>query len=160
MKTPFLATLILTLSTSAGFAQQPAQCRNFEATIALQMTKEGCLSQIDLCTVGTVMSNEPALSGAMWFFTGTEWPKRQDCLRCPKHCNLTWGRWWSRQKAEHSRPPVLASTTPSRRHSANWIRSSREPIDSATTPPAGSFFSPASVAKAADLIRERAANCA
>ena len=69
MKTVFLSTLILALSTSAGFAQQPAQCRNFEATMALQMTKEGCLSQIDLCTVGTVMSNEPALSGAMWVFT-------------------------------------------------------------------------------------------
>jgi hypothetical protein len=69
MKTAFLSTLILALSTSAGSAQQPAQCRNFEATIALQMTKEGCLSQIDLCTVGRVMSNEPALSGAMWFFT-------------------------------------------------------------------------------------------
>ncbi len=62
MKTVFLSTLILALSTSAGFAQQPAQCRNFEVTIALQMTKEGCLSQIDLCTVGTVMSNEPALA--------------------------------------------------------------------------------------------------
>jgi len=37
--------------------------------MALQMTKEGCLSQIDLCTVGTVMSNEPTLSGAMWVFT-------------------------------------------------------------------------------------------
>ena len=69
MKTAFLSSLILALSTSAGFAQQPAQCRNFEATIALQMTKEGCLSQIDLCTVGTVMSNEPALGGATWFFT-------------------------------------------------------------------------------------------
>jgi hypothetical protein len=71
MKTAFLSTLILamSLSTSAGFAQQPAQCRNFEATIALQMTKEGCSSQIDLCTVGTVMSNEPALGGATWFFT-------------------------------------------------------------------------------------------
>ena len=69
MKAAFLSTLILALSTSAGFAQQPAQCRNFEATIALQMTKEGCLSQIDLCTVGTVMSNEPALSGATWLFT-------------------------------------------------------------------------------------------
>ncbi|WP_130231878.1 hypothetical protein [Bradyrhizobium sp. Leo121] len=69
MKTTFLSTLILALSTSATFAQQPAQCRNFEATIALQMTKEGCLSQIDLCTVGTVMSNETALSGATWFFT-------------------------------------------------------------------------------------------
>jgi hypothetical protein len=69
MKTVFLSTLIVALSTSAGFAQQPAQCRNFEATIALQMTKDGCLSQIDLCTVGTVMSNEPALSGATWLFT-------------------------------------------------------------------------------------------
>ena len=69
MKTAFLSSLILALSTSAGFAQQPAQCRNFEATIALQMTKEGCLSQIDLCTVGTVVSNEPALTGATWFFT-------------------------------------------------------------------------------------------
>jgi hypothetical protein len=69
MKAAFLSTLILAFSTSAGFAQQPAQCRNFEATIALQMTKEGCLSQIDLCTVGTVMSNEPALSGATWLFT-------------------------------------------------------------------------------------------
>jgi len=64
VKTVFLSTLILALSTSGGFAQQPAQCRNFEATMALQMTKEGCLSQIDLCTVGTVMSNEPALSGS------------------------------------------------------------------------------------------------
>jgi hypothetical protein len=69
MKTAFLSTLMLALSMSAGFAQQPAQCRNFEATIALQMTKDGCLSQIDLCTVGTVMSNEPALSGATWLFT-------------------------------------------------------------------------------------------
>jgi hypothetical protein len=69
MKTAFLSTLILALSASAGLAQQPAQCRNFEATIALQMTKEGCSSEIDLCTVGTVVSNEPALSGATWLFT-------------------------------------------------------------------------------------------
>ncbi|UPK01793.1 hypothetical protein [Bradyrhizobium sp. 170] len=69
MKAAFLSILILALSTSAGFAQQPAQCRNFEATIALQMTKEGCSSPIDLCTVGTVMSNESALSGAKWLFT-------------------------------------------------------------------------------------------
>jgi hypothetical protein len=69
MKTAFLSTLILALSTSAGFAQQPAQCRNFEATIALQMTKENCSSQIDLCTVGTVISKEAALSGATWLFT-------------------------------------------------------------------------------------------
>ena len=69
MRAAFFSILILALATSAGFAQQPPQCRNFEATIALQMTKEGCLSQTDLCTVGTVMSNEPALSGATWLFT-------------------------------------------------------------------------------------------
>lgn len=69
MKTVFLSTLIVVLSTSAGFAQQPVQCRSFEATIALQPTNDGCSSQIDLCTVGTVMSNEPALSGATWLFT-------------------------------------------------------------------------------------------
>ena len=69
MKAAFFSSLILALSTSAGFTQQPPQCRNFEATIALQMTKEGCLSQIDLCTIGTVRSNEPALSGATWLFT-------------------------------------------------------------------------------------------
>jgi hypothetical protein len=69
MKAAFLSSLILVLSTSAGFAQQPPQCRNFQATIALQMTKEDCFSQINLCTVGTVMSNEPALSGATWLFT-------------------------------------------------------------------------------------------
>ena len=88
MKATFPSTLILAfflaLSTSAGLAQQPAQCRNFEATIALQSTKDGCSSQIDLCTVGTIMSNEPALSGATWFFTAhgmaetaglASWPK-------------------------------------------------------------------------------------
>jgi hypothetical protein len=46
MKFAFLSILILALAASAGFAQLPAQCRNFEATIALQMTKEGCSSQI------------------------------------------------------------------------------------------------------------------
>jgi hypothetical protein len=69
MKAAFLSTLILILSTSAGITQQSAQCRSFEAKIELQITKEGCSSQIDLCTVGTVMSNEPALSGATWLFT-------------------------------------------------------------------------------------------
>ena len=69
MKTAFLSTLMVALSTSGGFAQQSAQCRNFEATIALQMTKDGCLSQIELCTAGTIMSNDPALSGATWLFT-------------------------------------------------------------------------------------------
>ena len=69
MKTAFLSTLILALSTSAGIAQLHVQCRNFEATIALRTTTEGCSSQIDLCTVGTVTSNEPALNGATWFFT-------------------------------------------------------------------------------------------
>ena len=159
MKTVFLSTLILALSTSAGFAQQPAQCRNFEATIALQMTKEGCLSQIDLCTVGTVMSNEPALSGAMWVFTAHGLAETAGLPSLPKTLQSYAGTVVVTAKGEHSRLPPLACTTPSRRPSANWIRSSREPIDSAT-PPAGSFFSPASVAKAADLIRTLAASCA
>ena len=60
MKTAFLSTLILALSTSDGFAQQPAPCRRHQATIALQMTKEDCLSQINLCTVGTIISNDYA----------------------------------------------------------------------------------------------------
>jgi hypothetical protein len=89
MKAAFLSTLILALSTSAGFAQQPAQCRNFEATIALQMTKEGCSSQIDLCTVGTVISNEPALSGATWLFTAHGMAETAGLPSLPKHCNLT-----------------------------------------------------------------------
>jgi hypothetical protein len=73
MKNAFLSTLILALSvsTSAGFAQQLAQCRNFEATVALQMAKDGCLSQIDLCTVGTVMSNEPRSKRRNVVFHGT-----------------------------------------------------------------------------------------
>ena len=84
MKAAFLSTLILALSTSAGFAQQPAQCRSFEATIALQMTKEGCSSQIDLCTVGTVMSNEPALGGATWFFTARGMAETAGLASLPK----------------------------------------------------------------------------
>jgi hypothetical protein len=34
------------------------------------MTKEGCLSLIDLCTVGTVVSNEPALRRRNVVFLG------------------------------------------------------------------------------------------
>jgi hypothetical protein len=83
MKATFLSTVILALSTSAG-AQQPAQCRSFEATIALQMTKENCSSQIDLCTVGTVVSNEPALSGATWHFTAHGMVETPGLLSLPK----------------------------------------------------------------------------
>src|SRR6266702_7847908 len=149
MKTAFLSTLILalSLSTSAGFAQQPAQCRNFEATIALQMTKDGCLSQIDLCTVGTVMSNEPALSGATWFFTAHGMAETAGLPSLPKTLQSYAGTVVVTAKGAHSQPPLLACTTPSCRPSANWTRSSRETIDLAT-PPAGSFISPASVAKA------------
>jgi hypothetical protein len=84
MKAAFLSTVALALSTSAGIAQQPAQCRSFEATIALQMTKEGCSSQIDLCTVGTVVSNEPALSGATWLFTAHGMTETAGLVSLPK----------------------------------------------------------------------------
>ena len=159
MKIAFLSTLILALLTSAGFAQQPAQCRNFEATIALQMTKEGCSSQIDLCTVGTVISNEPALSGATWLFTAHGMAETAGLPSLPKTLQSYAGTVLVTAKGERSRPALLACTKPSRRPSANWIRSLREPIDSAT-PPVGSFFSPALVGKAADLIRTLAASCA
>lgn len=159
MKTAFLSTLILALSTSAGFAQQPAQCRNFEATIALQSTKDGCSSQIDLCTVGTVMSNEPALSGATWFFTAHGMAETAGLASLPKALQSYAGTVVVTAKGEHSRPPRLAFTTPSRRPSANWTRSSGERIDSAT-PQVGSFFSAASAGKAAALIPTFAANCA
>jgi len=84
MKATFLSTMILALSTSAGIAQQPAQCRSFETKIALQMTKEGCSSKIDLCTVGTVVSNEPALSGATWHFTAHSMAETPGSLSLPK----------------------------------------------------------------------------
>ena len=109
MKTVFLSTLIVALSTSAGFAQQPAQCRNFEATIALQMTKDGCLSQIDLCTVGTVMSNEPALSGATWLFTAHGMaPDAPGLPSLPKTLQSYAGTVLVTAKGEYSRPPLLA----------------------------------------------------
>jgi hypothetical protein len=91
MKSAFLSTLILALSTNAGFAQPPAHCRNFEATIALQMTKEGYSSQIDLCTVGTVMSNEPALGGATWFFTAHGIAEAAGLPSLPKAMQSYWG---------------------------------------------------------------------
>ena len=36
--------------------------------MALQMTKEGCLSQIDLCTVGNSHEQRARSKGAMWVF--------------------------------------------------------------------------------------------
>lgn len=119
MKIAFLSTLFVALSTSVGFAQQPALCPNFEATIALQMTKEGCLSQIDLCTVGTVMSNEPALSGGIWFFTAYGMAEPAGLPSLPKTLQCYAGTAVVTAKGEHSRPPLRACMTPSRRPSAN-----------------------------------------
>jgi hypothetical protein len=68
MKAYFLSTVILTFSSSIAIAQTPA-CRSFEAIIPLQMFKDGCTSEIGLCTVGTVTSSEAALNGAAWKFT-------------------------------------------------------------------------------------------
>jgi len=159
MKAAFLSSLILALSTSAGFAQQPPQCRNFEATIALQMTKEGCVSQIDLCTVGTVMSNEPALSGATWLFTAHGMTETAGLASLPKALQSYAGTVLVTAKGGTFTTTTAGMYDAESQASANWIRSSREPIDSAT-PPAGSFFSPVSVGKVADLIRTLAASCA
>ena len=63
-----LSTVILTLSCSIATAQTPT-CRSFEATVPLQMFKDGCTSEIGLCTVGTVASSEAAINGATWKFT-------------------------------------------------------------------------------------------
>ncbi|MDE5454266.1 hypothetical protein GWE18_15760 [Bradyrhizobium sp. CSA112] len=156
-----LSTLIvaLSLSTSAGFAQQPAQCRNFEATIALQMTKEGCLSQIDLCIVGTVMSSEPALSGATWFFTAHGMAETAGLPSLPKALQSYAGTVVVTARAGTFTTTTAGMYDTESQAFSQLDRSSRKPIDSAT-PLAGSFFSPASVGKVADLTRTLAASCA
>ncbi|SCB55730.1 hypothetical protein GA0061098_10522 [Bradyrhizobium shewense] len=158
MKTAFLVTVILTLSTSVGFAEQSAQCRNFEATIALQMTKEGCSSQIDLCTIGTVMSDDPALTGATWLFTAHGMAETGGLPSLLKTLQS-----YARTVLVTAKVGTFTTTTAgmydTEKPSANWIRSPRELIDSAT-PGADSFFSPASVGKAAGLIRTLTASCA
>ena len=69
-------TLRVLLSLSALAALAPISpgradisCRNFEATVLLHTTKEGCTSPVGLCTKGTVESSDPSLAGATWFFT-------------------------------------------------------------------------------------------
>jgi hypothetical protein len=142
----------VTNRVTAGACKYPCN----EATFALQMTKEGCLSQIDLCTVGTVVSNEPALSGATWFFTAHGIAETAGLPPLPKTLQSYAGTVVVTAKGG-----TFTTTTAGMfdTESASWIRSSKKQIDSAA-PPAGSFFSPASVAKAADLNRTLAASCA
>lgn len=61
---PALAALT---DVSAGWAA--VSCRDFEATILLHATEEGCTSPVGLCTKGTVESSDPSLAGATWFFS-------------------------------------------------------------------------------------------
>ena len=69
MRIALLSTLALFPLTTAALAQPVNTCRNFEATILLHMTKEGCTSPVGICTQGTVVSSDPALNGATWSFT-------------------------------------------------------------------------------------------
>lgn len=62
-----LSALAALTPTSAGRAD--ISCKNFEATILLRATEEGCTSPVHLCTTGTVESSDPSLAGATWFFT-------------------------------------------------------------------------------------------
>ena len=64
LSAPTLA--LLTCFTGTASAQT---CRNFEGTILLHMTKEGCTSPVGICTVGKVESSDPSVAGANWFFT-------------------------------------------------------------------------------------------
>jgi hypothetical protein len=62
-----LPAVAVVTDVSAGWAA--VNCRDFEATILLHETKEGCTSPVDLCTKGTVESSDPSLAGATWFFS-------------------------------------------------------------------------------------------
>ncbi|HYZ25212.1 MAG TPA: hypothetical protein VE690_24000 [Rhodopila sp.] len=64
---PSAATLaVLACAATATSAQT---CRNFEGTILLHLTQEGCTSPVGICTVGKVQSGDPSLADANWFFT-------------------------------------------------------------------------------------------
>jgi hypothetical protein len=56
---------LLTCFTGTASAQT---CRNFEGTILLHVTKEGCTSPVGFCTVGKVDSSDPSMAGATWFY--------------------------------------------------------------------------------------------
>jgi hypothetical protein len=64
-----LGLAALGVLTHASTSQAANKCRNFEGTILLHMTKEGCTSPVGICTKGTVVSSDPSLTGATWFFT-------------------------------------------------------------------------------------------
>jgi hypothetical protein len=64
-----LALSALAALTDVSVGRAAVSCRDFEATILLHTTKEGCASPVGLCTKGTVESSDPALAGATWFFS-------------------------------------------------------------------------------------------
>ena len=44
-------------------------CRSFEATLLLNMAPDGCTSPVKICTKGTIVSSDPSLTGATWYYT-------------------------------------------------------------------------------------------
>jgi hypothetical protein len=69
MRMILLSALTLSALSAVTVPTFGQTCRNFDATILLHMTKEGCTSLVGICTVGTVESSDPSVSGAKWFFT-------------------------------------------------------------------------------------------
>ena len=69
MRTIPILALIFAALTGITPATPVVNCRNFEGTMLLQMTKEGCTSPVGICTEGKVESKDPSIAGAKWFFT-------------------------------------------------------------------------------------------
>ena len=69
MRTILILALIFAALTGITPATPVVNCRNFEGTMLLQMTKEGCTSPVGICTVGKVESKDPTIAGANWFST-------------------------------------------------------------------------------------------
>jgi hypothetical protein len=67
-----LTVLISVVWLVGGAATVPRlaadNCRSVDATLLLHMAPDGCTSPVKVCTQGTVVSSEPSLTGATWFF--------------------------------------------------------------------------------------------
>jgi hypothetical protein len=68
-----LTVLISVCVLVGGTATVPSfaadNCRSVDATLLLHMAPDGCTSPVKVCTKGTVVSGDPSLTGATWFFS-------------------------------------------------------------------------------------------
>jgi len=110
------------------------------------MTKEGCFKARSTCTVEQFMSNEPALSGAMWVFTAHGMAKRQDCFVAQKPASYA-GTVVSHGKRGNSRLP-LAGMYDTESQLQPLV--DRQGTSDSATPPAALFLT-ASVARRRNL---------